>query len=69
MSRSYQHHALRNKFKEAYWACVCYFSNKKDKRIANQKFRTKNKQLVKKLMKEDPYMKITIDKIEKKMNV
>ncbi|MCH5167916.1 MAG: hypothetical protein J1F35_08565 [Erysipelotrichales bacterium] len=54
MSRSYQHHALRNKFKEAYWACVCYFSNKKDKRIANQRFRTKNKQLLKKILSEDP---------------
>ena len=54
MSRSYQHHALRTKFKEAYWSWVCYFSNKKDKKIANQRFRTKNKQLIKKLMKYDP---------------
>ena len=54
MSRSYQHYALRNKFKEAYWAAVCYFSNKKDKKLANQRFRTKNKHLIKKLMKEDP---------------
>ena len=46
MSRSYQHHSLRNKFKEAYWAYVCYFSNKKSKQMANQKFRSRCKQIL-----------------------
>ena len=38
MSRSY---------KKPYACWVCYFSNKKDKRIANRKFRRKNKILLK----------------------
>lgn len=52
MSRSYQHYALRRNFKEAYWSWVCYFSNKKSKRAANQKFRTKNKSIIKRLLNE-----------------
>lgn len=40
MSRSY---------KKPYANWVCYFSNKKDKRIANQRFRSRNKHILKKI--------------------
>lgn len=38
--------------KKPYMAVCCYFSNKKDKRIANQTFRAKNKHILKKLLKD-----------------
>lgn len=47
MSRSYQHHAMRNKFRSGYWAVCCYFSNKKSKREANRKLRRRIRSLVK----------------------
>lgn len=41
MSRSYQHHSLRSRFREYYMNCVCYRSNKKSKRHCNRMFRRK----------------------------
>lgn len=38
--------------KKPYASWVCYFSNKRDKRLANQAFRAKNKHIIKKLIKD-----------------
>lgn len=46
MSRSYKKSG-NNKYGFCCWAC--YFSNKKDKRLANRKFRTISKRWIKKM--------------------
>lgn len=48
MSRSYQHHALKNKFRSGYWAVCSYFSNKKDKLAANRRFRRRSRMIANK---------------------